>query len=149
MWNNSHFQLPPTACAMCWKVFTPRKWATRTKYCSNVCSNFASNSKKYRIVDDKKIPCAICWRYFTKPWAHVYNYHWMTARKYREQYGFDVKRGQVTDEHRELLASNVVSNGTIENLKVGERYRFKQWCPVPKYKRSKQTLERLKNLNKK
>ena len=144
MWNNSHYQLSERHCKVCNVLYTPKQWRTRSLYCSEKCSNFYYNSKKSRIVDPKKIQCAICWRYFTKPWAHVVQYHGITARTYRKQFGFDVKRWQVTEEHRELLAEHVFSNGTIDNLKIWEVYRFKKWQPIPKYTRSEQTLERLR-----
>jgi len=144
MWNNSHVQLSERHCKMCNTLYTPRQWQTRSLYCSEKCRNFAGNSAKSRVVDPRKIQCAICWRYFVKPWAHVYQHHNMTAREYRIKYGFDVKRWQVTDEHRELLAEHVFENGTVNNLKAWEVYRFAKWKPVPKYKRSKQTLERLR-----
>lgn len=145
MWNNSHFQLPLQSCAVCHKTYLPPQGSTRSKYCCKRCRTFRNNSLKSTIVDTKKIQCAICWRYFVKPWAHVVQYHWMTARKYREAYGFDVKRWQVTEEHRELLADNVFSNGTVENLKAWAPYRFKKWWDWWKYKRSEQTIERILN----
>lgn len=145
MWNNSHYQLSERHCKMCNTLYTPWQWQTRSLYCSDKCRNFAGNSAKSRIVDEKKIQCAICWRYYRKPWSHVWNFHGVTAREYREEYGFDVKRWQVTDDLREVLRDNVFSNGTVKNLSKWAVFRFEKWH-TQNYERSEQTLERLRNM---
>jgi hypothetical protein len=69
----------------------------------------------------------------------------MLAREYRERYGFDVKKGQLPDDLRQLKAEQVFDNGTVENLKAGEKYWFhKGDVGISTYKRSEQTRERLR-----
>ena len=69
----------------------------------------------------------------------------MTAREYRKEYGFDVKRGQLLPEDREIMREHTKSNGTISNLENGKVYWFKNNDPkAGRYERSEQTLNRLK-----
>ena len=89
------------------------------------------------------IKCLICQKAYTKPLAHVWQKHEMTAREYKEHFGLDVKRGIIIPEHKERLRDNVINNGTIENLKKGKANRFKKGHKI-NYKRSVQTLKRLK-----
>ena len=71
--------------------------------------------------------------------------HHITAREYRKEFGFDVKRGQLTEEDKKILRENVFRTGTIENLKGGKRFWFKKGDKkAGRYPRSQQTLERLK-----
>ena len=73
----------------------------------------------------------------------------MTAREYRKQCGFDVKRGQLTEHGREVMREHVFANRTVENLKKGKKYWFyKGQDGIGRYQRSAQTMERLKNLHK-
>ena len=81
--------------------------------------------------------------------GHIRNRHEMTAREYREEYGFDVKRGQLPPDLRELKADQCKENGTINNLKAGKKYHFKKGQEgIGIYTRSDETMARLKNLNK-
>ncbi len=94
---------------------------------------------------DNAIKCEVCGKYFRKVGAHVVQAHgYNTAREYRIEYGFDVRRGQVPEEDRKVLANNCRKNHTINNLKQGAKYRFKKGDKVGRYKRSAQTMERLK-----
>ena len=87
--------------------------------------------------------CAICGEEHRKVGSHVTQMHGLTAREYREKYGFDVKRGQVPEELRETLATNAIENGTAKNLQNGSKFRFKVGHRMS-YTRSTQTMERLK-----
>jgi len=69
----------------------------------------------------------------------------MTAREYRKEYGFDVKRGQLLPEDREVMREHTKSNGTINNLENGKVYWFVRGdTKAGRYDRSEQTLNRLK-----
>jgi len=90
-----------------------------------------------------KHECKICGKWFDRVGSHVVQVHHITAREYRKEFGFDLKRGQVTDEYRETMREHVFENGTIENLKKGESHRFVKGHKI-NYERSEQTQERLK-----
>lgn len=87
--------------------------------------------------------CKICGRHFKHLGSHVAQTHKVKAREYKQRFGLDVKKGLVTHDIKEKQRKHTLENGTIENLKLGEEFRFRKG-QVPKYKRSKETLERLK-----
>ena len=151
-------------CQWCGEIYTPKKYANNSKYCSKTCANkkaYNTTIKAWAIKDRIKkqnamynesnaIKCEICGRYFRQVGSHVVQAHgYKSAREYREEYGFDVKRGQLPDEYKKIKHDHVFKNKTIDNLKAGEPYRFKAGQKgVGKYKRSAQTLERLSKFNK-
>src|SRR3990170_2004800 len=76
---------------------------------------YNNDKRKARYPD--LIPCFICFLFFEQVGSHVCQIHQMTAREYREQFGFDVKRGMITDELRHRKAQQTLENGTWKNLK--------------------------------
>lgn len=90
------------------------------------------------------IKCLICGKQFRKPLAHAWQKHGMSAREYKEHFSLDVKKGIIPPEDREKLANNTRENGTIKNLQQGAKFRFAKGHTI-NYKRSEQTLARLKN----
>jgi len=98
--------------------------------------------------DKEKIQCVICGEWFRKVGAHITQKHGMTAREYREKYGFDVKKGQLPKDLKEKLGKNAIKNETYKNLEKGKIFRFKKGDKAGNYKRSKQTLLRLKTKSK-
>lgn len=147
-------------CKQCQKEIirtSPR--ANNVKFCSLLCRNrfnYQKNGgaeaqreyiykKKYETMDKEKIQCQVCGKWYRKVGAHIVQVHKITAREYREKYGFDVKRGQYPEDLKEILREHVVENETIKNLKKGKKYWFKKGQEgVGKYKRSEQTMARLK-----
>lgn len=104
--------------------------------------------KKFKDDGKEKIQCRICGKWFRQVGSHVYWTHKMTARDYREFYSFDVKRGQLPEDLRQLKAEQVFENGTVKNLKAGRQFWFKKGQEgVGVYKRSAETMERLKHLS--
>jgi hypothetical protein len=97
------------------------------------------------------IKCEICGKYFVQICSHVVQTHKMTAREYKKEFGFDVKRGKVPFWYRGLKGSIAKKNGTeINVIEKGKKYWFKKSQKgVGVYERSPETLERLKNLYKK
>ena len=96
-----------------------------------------------------KIQCKICGKWYIQVGSHIFQKHKMTAKQYRKEYGFDVKKGQLPENYRKLKSNYVFENGTVNNLKAGEKYKFKKGqkgCGI--YNRSQETMERLKNLHK-
>lgn len=145
-------------CAECGKDFTPKPKAHNIKYCSQLCRNrvYYRNRggaeaqrdyiyKRKQADGRDKIQCQICKKWYRQVGSHIVLMHKITAREYREAYGFDVKRGQLPEDYRRLKADQSVECGGVRNLKRGAPYRF-----VPgdkragKYKRSLETLARLK-----
>lgn len=96
-----------------------------------------------------KIQCLVCKRWYRQVGSHVWQRHKMLAREYRQEYGFDVKRGQLPPDLRKLKADYVFENGTVRNLKKGKKFWWKKGQKgLGIYIRSPQTLERIRNLNK-
>ena len=93
---------------------------------------------------DNKIQCQVCGLWYRKVGSHVWQVHKMSAREYRKEYGFDVKRGQLPEDDRLVMREHVFSNGTVDNLKEGKRFWFKPGSEIAgRYQRSEQTMERL------
>ena len=130
-------------------------------YCSSTCRNkeygkkYSNYRKKYARdsrgkapdIAGTKIQCPICDKWYVQLGTHVIKRHeYETAREFREDYGLDIKKGTVPAWYREFKGKQALENKTWENLKVGEKFRFKKGDhKVGVYKRSKQTLERLSN----
>lgn len=149
-------------CPQCGKVNKKRKGrdGNAQKFCSLKCRNRSYYDKRggaqaQRDYLDKRagkdprerIKCLICGRKFRQVGTHIVQIHGVTAREYREEYGFDVKRGQLPSDYRELKAEQAIECGGVKNLKKGRKFWFKKGKKGPGiYKRSLQTLERLKKL---
>jgi len=103
--------------------------------------------KKRLKCGDTLIPCAICGRKFRQVGSHVVAVHgYSTARDYRRDFGFDVKKGQLSPKLRKKKADIAINNGTTNNLRIGAQFRFiKGDKRAGKYKRSRETTTRLKN----
>ena len=67
----------------------------------------------------------------------------MSAREYKKYFSLDLKRGIVPEDYKEVMRRHVYTNGTIDNLKNGAKYRFKKGHSMT-YQRSNETMERLK-----
>ena len=149
-------------CKVCGKLITNKRSRT---YCSKECrnKNFAGKYKEYRAAfqqaqqdkiaskyDPNKIQCPLCGRYYVQLCTHVLQRHEMTARQFKKEFGYDVKRGLIPEWYREVKAEICIENGTTLKGEEGKEFWF-----VPgdkragKYERSEQTLQRLKNLHKK
>jgi len=94
-------------------------------------------------IQNGKIKCLECGKYFKKPLSHAWQKHQILARNYKEKHSLDVKRGIVTEEYRDKMRSHVIANGTLKNLQKGAKYRFTKGRNH-NYKRSAQTMARLK-----
>lgn len=147
------------ACEICATDLTTRQ----RRYCSKKCrdKHFQIKYQPQRSIWQRErndsrsvkrpntIECLICHKWYRQVGSHIFNRHEMTAREYRQEYGFDVKRGQLPPDLRECKADHVKTNGTVNNLKKGAKYRFKKGQPhIGDYIRSEQTMQRLKGLNK-
>lgn len=120
---------------------------TRTEYYADWQRK--RNLARALVPDPKKIQCKICKGYYTQICSHVTQAHGISAREYKEENGYDRKRGLIPEWYRKLKADICEDNGTIKNLEAGAIYRFKKGDKVGTYERSAQTLERLKHTNKK
>lgn len=104
----------------------------------------ARQDSKHNKPSSNKIQCLICLRWYRQVGTHIVQRHELTARQYREKFGFDVKRGMLPIDLKELKAEKTINNGTVENLKKGYKQWFKKGqIGVGIYKRSPQTMERL------
>ncbi len=146
-------------CKQCKKQVIKKYPVNNKKYCSTKCSKKAHQDRSIKWLRQKKLKeasiespdkmqCQICGLWYRKVGSHIRMSHNMTAREYRKEYGFDVKKGQLTAVVREPLRKNVFSNGTVNNLKKGEPSRFKKGqAGVGIYERSAETMDRLKVLH--
>ncbi len=155
------------ACIVCGAIFTlPKYNKGRAKYCSKKCRQKQTNKnwndyrtrkakekrdKEAEKPSDLKIQCQICGRWYRQVGSHIVQRHKMLAREYREKYGFDVKKGQLPDDLRALYGKQALENGTVKNvIEGGKKYRFKKKQKgIGIYKRSEQTMKRLKRQGKK
>lgn len=150
-------------CKFCGKEFEPTNpMARNIKYCGKKCAGKAAYKQrggaeyqriyldKVRMKDGKlKLQCKICGKWYRQVGSHIFWTHGCTAREYREEYGFDVKRGQLPEDYRELKGRQSIECGGVKNLRAGKKYWFKPGQKgIGIYKRSPQTLARLKVLHK-
>ena len=56
--------------------------------------------------------------------SHIVQRHGMTAREYREQFDFPVKKGIICQEYRQKKAKQALENGTYKNLEAGKPFRY-------------------------
>jgi len=98
---------------------------------------------------DNLIQCQICGKWFRQVGSHIFMTHGITAREYREAYGFDVKKGQLPADYKELKHDQAIENGMDTRLqKAGIKTRFKKGQKgLGLYHRSPQTMTRLKNMH--
>jgi predicted nucleic acid-binding Zn ribbon protein len=151
-------------CVVCGASYPkPERNYTRSHYCSPKCRNrfYQIKYQKQRSIwqrarydreaetpDPDKIQCRICGRWYRMIGGHIRNAHKMTAREYRMIYGYDVKRGQLPPDLRELKAEQAIECGGYRNLKIGKRFWFKRGQEgVGRYKRSEQTIARLQDMS--
>jgi len=144
-------------CKACGTEFDRSPRANNKQYCSVECrqrvyndknrekSNAYQRARWQKNVKGKKITCAICGEGHRQVGTHIVQRHGMTAREYREKYGFDVKKGQLPDDLRKLYGEQALENGTYRNLKAGAKHRFVKGQDT-NYKRSEETMRRLKRL---
>jgi len=149
-------------CQFCHKLIKPKKNAHNVKFCSVLCRNreiyHNRGGKEWtkrwvereRLKDNRpKVQCLICKKWYRQVGSHIYQTHNVTAREYRLEYGFDLKRGQLPEDLRAIKADHTMHNGTVNNLKAGKKNWFKKGDKkAGRYTRSEQTLARLKTLNK-
>lgn len=144
-------------CKICGNPITGRYRTFCSKGCRGVSLyrrrkdyNKKWQAKKRGEYSEDKIQCLDCGRWYVQVGTHVIQAHgYESAREYREAHDLEVKRGTVPEWYRELKADKVFENGTVENLKAGQRYWFIQGDPMAgKYHRSHITRERFKKLHK-
>jgi endogenous inhibitor of DNA gyrase (YacG/DUF329 family) len=147
-----------TDCKICGKPLDLKK--RQRSYCSKECRNKVythryavqrnewqrNNRGKAPEVEGTKVQCPICEKWYVQLGTHVIQRHeYETAREFREDNGLDVKRGTVPEWYKELKGEIAMENDTVKNLKSGKKFWFKKHDPrAGQYKRSQQTLDRLR-----
>jgi hypothetical protein len=129
-------------------------YATKRKPNREFWNEYQRNNLHKRIVAKAKaegkglVQCMICGKWFRQVSNHVFHSHKMTAREYKEYLGKDTKKGLLPDDLKELKSWQVFDNGTVKNLAAGKVNWFKPGDDrAGKYKRSEETMTRLKNLH--
>ena len=101
-------------------------------------------NKKASVPSDKKVQCKICGLWYIQMLSHAWQVHGVSAIEYKEAFGLDRKRGLIKEEYRQIKRETQ-DPSTIENLKKGKKFWFKKGDKtVGRYKRSQQTMDRLK-----
>ena len=143
-------------CKVCNKKLTKRQRTFCGKKCRTKFYNIKykdqhadlqrARAKKKRHEDPRpKIQCLICGEWFRQVGTHIVQAHKITAREYRKQFGFDVKKGQLPADYKKLKSDQAINCGGYKNLKIGKKFWFKKGdTKAGTYKRSNQTLTRLK-----
>jgi len=150
-----------TQCKICGGPLPSNRHRT---YCSKKCSQkeYTQRYKEKRTnwqrkkrdreaakFSPLKVQCLVCGKYYVQVCTHVLQVHKITARRYKQEFGLDVKKGRVPKWYRFKKGLQAIENETYLNLKSGEKYWFKKGDKeVGKYERSNETMERLKVLYK-
>lgn len=92
------------------------------------------------------LECKICGRFFKHLGVHVWLKHGITAREYKQSLGLDVGLPLITTDVSIKLSQSAYRNGMDKKLKtLGTQTRFIKGSGWKgNYKRSKQTMEQLK-----
>ncbi|MFA6201482.1 MAG: MucR family transcriptional regulator [Bacteroidales bacterium] len=101
--------------------------------------------------DDDKLKCLECGKWYVHLGTHVWRAHGISTRDYKIKFGLNVKQGLISDKMKDLKRKQAFKYKTYENnlVKLGIGTRFKKGeHRVGKYKRSMQTMETIKVLNK-
>ena len=92
--------------------------------------------------------CHICGKAFTKLQQHIYYAHNLSKKEYCDKFGIDRSINMTRPEYNEKMRNYALKNNMNEQLRqVGKDTRFKKGHNN-KYKRSYQTVNRLKNMQK-
>ena len=142
-------------CKICGEPIAEKRFRT---FCSKKCrlkDLYRKNGKRQaqwlRDKKDKeasipskdKIQCLICGRWYRRVGTHIYYRHGITAREYRQEYGFDLIKGQLSDDLKELYSKNSIKSR--KNLEKGKKHQFKKGQKgIGVYARSVESLERIK-----
>jgi hypothetical protein len=149
-------------CKVCGNTITHKRSRT---YCSAYCRVHYHNSKPENIArgviwqrtkrdkeaekpSPNKIKCEICGKYYVQVGTHIIQVHkYKTAREYRKEYGFDLKKGQLPQWYKKLKAEQVTKEA-LDNLKNGRKFWFKPGDKqAGRYERSEETMKRLSKLH--
>lgn len=146
-------------CVQCNKQIHFNGKNNNVKYCSKECSNLFNyqkrktiwterNRAKYNKQSPDKMQCPYCNGWYLKLAAHTVQRHGVDNRELKEELGLDRKKGLIPIWHKEELQDHVNKNYDLvvakNLLEKGLKTRFSRGHKIT-YKRSKQTMERLKN----
>jgi hypothetical protein len=99
--------------------------------------------------EDGLVKCEICGQFFKRPLTHVRQKHFLEEREYKQQFGFDLKKGICSKESSAISREKIFANYDRcikRNLAKGEKHRFKKGDKGrTKDKVSAQTRNRLKD----
>jgi len=94
------------------------------------------------------VKCELCGQFFKRPLTHVRQKHFLEEREYKQQFGFDLKKGICSKESSRLSREKIFDNydKMKRNLSKGEKYRFEKGSKGrTKDQVSAQTKKRLKD----
>lgn len=145
-------------CKVCDKQIVAKRSRT---YCSVKCRRKFYNEKyavrqqewarkKRGEFSEGKLQCHICGKWYVQVLSHAHLTHGISNREYKEKFGLDRIKGYVPSWYHEEKSKITKENGSGEHLpEVGRKTRFKKGQKgLGSYRRSEQTMERLKSLHK-
>jgi len=150
-------------CTKCQANITSPPHANNVKYCT-ACRGQAYRYTEYRTAwqvskrakqatmpQADKMQCYMCNLYYKKVISHAWQVHGVHEREYKDALGLDHQKGLIPEEAKEVLRKHIKDNYAVvvakNLLKDGVKTRYKpQDKRAGKYKRSEQTLKRLKKL---
>lgn len=150
-------------CKNCTKPIVSNGKNNNAKYCSKECYLVGShesrkqswlkcNRKKWNQPREGARQCHICGGWYIKIATHTVQRHGLTHAELKEELCLDKKKGLIPEWHADHLREKVEENYSlvvVKNLiRKGVDTRFEKGHTL-KYKRSPQTLERLKTQFKK
>lgn len=149
-------------CKRCNKEIPAVPHANNVKYCKPCRAEvykYIEYRKEYGrrrrgMQANGKLQCLICMRWYRKVLSHVWQCHGVLAHEYKDTFGIEQGKGLIDSEQREALREHVKANADVvvkNNLiNKGKMTRFKKGDrEIGRYKRSAETLEKLRVLYKK
>lgn len=148
-------------CVQCNTAIISNGKNNNVKYCGDICMrkytyekrkavwtarNLITRETRGKFAKDK-LQCPHCKKYYRKLASHTWQVHEVRHTELKNDLGLDKKKGLIPESDKEVLRKHVINNYDVvvkENLITkGTNTRLKKGEYI-KYKRSKQTIDRLK-----
>lgn len=115
------------SCLLCKKTFQTAR--VKQSVCSRECRTIYNNQRAVDLVNETRetFKCRICGRDFVQIGSHVVQKHgYKTAREYREEFGYLLKKAIVPESFRKMKREQALENGTslINHPEYGIKTRF-------------------------
>ncbi len=93
--------------------------------------------------------CEICHKWYRGLGYHIWQVHSMSTDKYKEMFGLEKKKSLIVESIAKQRRESALKHNAADNLtQAGWLGKHKGQAPIQKYKRSAETMARLKDLHK-